>query len=142
MARLPINDSGKVNPCFADEIPSQFDRELGRRQRVGQRGKALAQRHPHRRDVKRLVAVEVGDAEAAAHVEVRQRRADLFAQLGRQRQDIGLCLDDRRSVERLAAGKDVQSAPFGARGDHFARQHRNAFGIEPERLGAPAHLHA
>ena len=55
---------------------------------------------------------------------------------------VALRLGDRRGVERLAAGEDVQPAPFGPGGDHFARQRRHALLVDPERLGAAAHLHA
>jgi hypothetical protein len=60
----------------------------------------------------------------------------------RQIEDIGLRVHDRFGVERLAAGEDMQAPPFSPCVDDMARKRRHALGIDAERLGPAAHLHA
>ncbi len=85
--------------------------------------------------------MEVRNPETAAHVELRQRGPDFGRELRRKIEHIALRFGDRLGIERLAAGEDMQPAPFGSGRDQLACQSGNARGIEPERLGAAAHLH-
>ena len=86
--------------------------------------------------------MEIGDAEAAAEIDQRRRRARFLGQLARQSERRRLRLDQGGGIERLRAGEDVKAAPFGARRDDPADQGGHARRIDPERLGAAAHAHA
>src|SRR5690606_40336462 len=142
VAFLAVDDPRQVHARFTDEIAAELDRELRPREFIGKAFEPFGQRRTDGRGVERLVAVEIGNAETAPHVEVRQGAADLSAEPCGEVEHVALRLNDRRGVERLAAGEDVQAAPVGTRTYHFTRKRRDARLVDPGRLGTSAHLYA
>ena len=76
---------------------------------------------------------------------MRHGNARLARQSRGKVQHITLRFDQRRSIERLAAGVDVEAPPIRAPVslgiNNAARQFRHLIFVDPERLGPAAHLH-
>ena len=95
----------------------------------------LGQRRADRLDVERLLAGEIGNAEAAAEIDLGRGRPASSAISRGERDGRALGLDQRVGIERLAAGEDVQAAPVGAGRDQLADQRRHAVVVDAERAG-------
>jgi len=100
MAHLAVNNTGQINPRFANQIAAKFDAELRVGNRIGQRRKRPLQRAANRAQIKSLVAGEIGDAKAATQINMCRSRARLVRNIRRQCQRCGLHFDNRKCEAR------------------------------------------
>src|SRR3546814_8586520 len=142
MAELAIDDSCHVDPGLANEIAAEFDAKCRIPKHIGKILEALSQALADEGDVDRLVAREVGNAEASAQIAVRKRRAAFLGETACEFERLCLGFGNRLCIERLAAGEDVKTAPLCSARHDRANQRRHTLGIDAEGLGAATHFHA
>src|SRR6185369_3420963 len=94
MADFPVDHRGEVNPRFANQIATEFKAKIGVRQFYGKIVHALRQGCADGCEIEGRVAWEIGNAEAAAEVQVRQRQAGFLRQSRRQGESLGLSFND------------------------------------------------
>jgi hypothetical protein len=92
-------------------------------------------------DIDLHVAVEIGNAEAAAEIDFGRLGASFIGNSRRERDRLAERLGQRRPVETLRAGVDVQAPPLGAGVDQAAHDRGDAVMVDAEGGGDPAHLH-
>jgi hypothetical protein len=135
----------QIDACLANQIAAKLDAEMrSRPEPAGQRSsKLLASFRAHQRKIERLVAREIGNARTRhPGCSAAAPRRLLSRQPRGKRQRLRLGVGNGGGIERLAAGEDVKAAPLRPALDDPAGKRGHALGIEPERLGAAAHLHA
>ena len=95
-----------------------------------------------RREVERLLAGKVRNAEAAADVEQRARAPARARRADRELHRFLLRLDDRLGAQILRAAENVKAAKLERQPCDVGEHLRHALGIDAELLRAAAHLHA
>src|SRR5258706_1840748 len=140
--KLAIDDPAYVDTRLADEIASELDDDARLRQVLLDPRHERREPASRRAQVERLVAGEVGDAEAAARIEAARRRGRVRCEAQRELDRLLLRLADRGGAKVLRAAENVK-APEVERQPGEPREHvRNALGIDAERLRSSAHAHA
>src|SRR4051812_18403853 len=86
-------------------------------------------------NVERLVAGPAGDVEAAAEIELGDRRADRFGNLAGMHDGDAMHFRERLRVEALRAGEHVKAAPVDAGLHQPSHYRRDARGVDAERTG-------
>src|SRR5688572_7298657 len=142
MALLAVDDPAQIDPGRPDQPAAELDAELRLAKGSRKVSKGQGKRIADRLDIELPVAGKVRDAESAAKVADRQRLPGRLGKPRRERERVGLRLDHRRGVERLASGEDVKTAPSRSELKNKIKNFRNLLDIDPEGLGTPAHLHS
>ena len=123
VARLAIEDPGQIDPGLADQPATELDRKFRIFKNLMRGALACAERAPTALDVERLLAVEIGNAEAAAEIDERRRRAGLVGKARAASASVAPCASiSALGVERLRTGENVEAAPLGAGFDDPADQ--------------------
>src|SRR5690606_7554868 len=125
---LAVDDARHVQPGLADDEAAQLDDHLrgwlARSDPLDQGREALTDLLERQR----LVLWEIGNAEAAADIEIAERLLRLVGQAQRQLHGLPLGLADGRGAQVLRAGEDMKALEakpqrggrpeIGARGPH------------------------
>ena len=97
---------------------------------------------PDRSEVERLVALEVRDPEAAAEIEIAQRRRCVLGEPQRQLDRLALRLAQQLRVEILRSREDVKAQEFDVDRGELGEQRGDLLGVDAELLRSAAHSHA
>ena len=141
---LAVDDAGDVDAALADDVAAELDDDA----RVGQArggsapsssvGEVLADRG----EVERLVLVEVRDAEAAAEVEVADRRRRAPRRARSASSTVLRCASQRISALRFCEpAKTWKPRKSTSARAELGEQRRHLLGVDAELLRAAAHPH-
>ena len=146
-AFLAVDDPGQIDPRLADQPAAELDRESGIGERIlGRSARVFASAAPTAIDVERLLAGEIGDAEAAAEIDLGRLGPGVVGNLAGQRHGRRVAL--RSAPPPQAPGdpaKMCKPAPVGAslddppdqRGRAVMRRPRTGWRGRPSSCPAP-----
>ena len=139
---LAVDDRANVDARLADEIAPELDHEPRLRQLAPGARDELREIGADGSEVERLLAREVGDAEAAAEVQHLHRRRRVLREAQRELVGLPLRVADRLRLEVLRSGVEVEAFERKPALADRAQQVGNRFRVDAELLRPAAHLHA
>ena len=140
-AVLAVGHAGQIDARLAHQPAAKFECEAARAQRSRAFAKHVAQRLAQRINIERRLAREIGNSKATTEVYLGRFMSGLIGNLPGKRHARALRLDDRRPVEALRTGVEVQPAPVGPGLDQSPHHVGGAVVVDPERRGGAPHLH-